>query len=156
MVGITGRLHTSDETDTFIGSRTGFRTDAAISNSRGPMGRDLQRWEPETTDVDASLTLERPSGERWDQFAANENLFGLRSDYDESIYTTTIDKSHPDYHQRMALADKKAREIEKSTAVTSHVAEERHMDYVGGADDRNEEDKYVVVTPILNRRNLTS
>lgn len=126
-----------------VGSRAGFRTDAAISNSRGPMGRDLQRWEPETTDVDPSLSLEKSTGAPWDQFATNERLFGLKTDYDETMYTTKIDKSHPNYHQRMALADRKAREIEKSVAVTSHVAEERQMDWVGGADDRNEEDKYV-------------
>lgn len=42
----------------------------------------------------------------------------------------------------MAAAERKAREIERSAAVTSHVAEERIMDFVGG-DDRNgdEEDK---------------
>lgn len=127
----------------FLGSRTGFRTDAAISNSRGGVGRDLQRWEPDTKVVDAGLTLERSSDGSWDQFKVNERLFGLTTDYDESIYTTTIDKSHPNYQQRMAAADKKAREIERSVATTSHVAEERIMDFVGGDDERNEEDKYV-------------
>jgi len=58
------------------------------------------------------------------------------------MYTTAIDKSHPQYKERMAAAERKAREIERSAAVTSHVAEERIMDFVGG-DDRNgdEEDK---------------
>jgi hypothetical protein len=49
----------------------------------------------------------------WDQFDGSECLFGVKSDYDESFYTTTIDKSHPNYHARMSLADKKAQEIEK-------------------------------------------
>jgi PAB1-binding protein PBP1 len=42
----------------------------------------------------------------------------------------------------MAAAERKAREIERSAATTSHVAEERVMDYIGG-DDRgaDEEDK---------------
>jgi PAB1-binding protein PBP1 len=128
-----------------IGNRGGFRTDAAISNSRGPIGRDLQRWEPDTKDVDPNMSLERSSGV-WDQFATNERLFGLKTDYDETIYTTAIDTAHPAYRQRVALADRTAREIEKSAPVTSHVAEERQMDFVGGADDRNEEDKYVART----------
>lgn len=78
----------------------------------------------------------------WDQFAANEKLFGLQTDYDENMYTTAIDKNHPQYKERMAAADKKAREIERSAAATSHVAEERVMDFSGG-DDRNgdEEEK---------------
>ncbi|OIW27665.1 hypothetical protein CONLIGDRAFT_443819 [Coniochaeta ligniaria NRRL 30616] len=121
------------------------------------MGRDLQRWEPDTKDVDGSLTLEKSSG-GWDQFAANERLFGLTTDYDESIYTTAIDKDHPNYHQRIAAAEKKAREIEKSVATTSHVAEERIMDFAGGDDERNEEDKYSGVrrhgsSPLQSREN---
>jgi len=78
----------------------------------------------------------------WDQFAVNERLFGIKTNYDESFYTTTIDKSHPQYRERMAAAERKAREIERSTAATSHVAEERVMDFVGG-DDRDEEEKCV-------------
>jgi PAB1-binding protein PBP1 len=77
----------------------------------------------------------------WDQFRANEKLFGLKTDYNEDIYTTQIDKSHPQYRERMAAADKKAREIERSVATTSHVAEERVMDFVGGDEGGDEEDK---------------
>ena len=95
---------------------------------------------PDSTDgLDDSLEKTNTSGQ-WDQFAANERLFGLRTDYDENIYTTTIDKSHPQYKERMAAAERKAREIERSAPVTAHVAEERIMDFQGG-DDRDEEDK---------------
>ena len=121
------------------GNRSSFRTDAAISNSRF-QERTLQRWVPDSTDgLDDSLEKTNASGQ-WDQFAANERLFGLRTDYDENIYTTTIDKSHPQYKERMAAAERKAREIERSAPVTAHVAEERVMDFQGG-DDRDEEDK---------------
>lgn len=95
---------------------------------------------PDSTDgLDDSLEKTNTSG-TWDQFAANERLFGLKTDYDENIYTTTIDKSHPQYKERMAAAERKAREIERSAPVTAHVAEERVMDFQGG-DDRDEEDK---------------
>ena len=87
--------------------------------------------------------MEKASGTgAWDQFAENERLFGLKSDYDENIYTTTIDKSHPQYKERMAAAERKAREIERSAPVTAHVAEERIVDFVGGEDQRDEEEKY--------------
>ncbi|TEA22728.1 Uncharacterized protein C8034_v001213 [Colletotrichum sidae] len=126
------------------GTRSGFRTDAAISNSRLGSERTLQPWVPDSSDG-ADGSLEKPSnvGGAWDQFAENERLFGLKTDYDENIYTTTIDKSHPQYSQRMAAAERKAREIERSLPTTAHVAEERQMDFVAGTGDGgDEEDKY--------------
>ncbi|KAF4123628.1 PAB1-binding protein PBP1, interacts with poly(A)-binding protein [Geosmithia morbida] len=125
------------------GNRPGFRTDSAISNSRQGGERVLQRWMPDANDaVDDSL--ESPnSGRGWDQFAENERLFGLQTDYDESFYTTAINKNHPQYRERIAAADRKAREITCSVAATAHVAEERVMDYVAGqGTEENEEDKY--------------
>jgi PAB1-binding protein PBP1 len=80
-------------------------------------------------------------GAGWDQFAENERRFGLTTDYDENIYTTTIDKSHPQYKQRVAEAERKAREIERSAATNSHVAEERIADNVDGTDGVDEEEK---------------
>ena len=67
----------------------------------------------------------------------------MKTDYDENIYTTAINKSHPQYREKVAAAERKAREIERSAPTTAHVAEERVMDYVGGNenDDENEEDK---------------
>ncbi|KAJ6786967.1 hypothetical protein PWT90_07447 [Aphanocladium album] len=125
------------------GNRPGFRTDTAISN-RGAAGeRVLQPWVPDSSDgLDTSLEGSSSSG-HWDQFAANERLFGLRTDYDENIYTTAINKNHPQYRERIAAAERKAREIERSAPTTAHVAEERVMDYNGsGGGDDNEEDKY--------------
>ncbi|KAM3530535.1 hypothetical protein MY4038_004852 [Beauveria bassiana] len=125
------------------GNRPGFRTDTAISN-RGAAGeRVLQPWVPDASDgLDASLEGSTSSG-AWDQFAANERLFGVKTDYDENIYTTSINKSHPQYRERIAAADRKAREIERSAPTTAHVAEERVMDYNGsGGGDDNEEEKY--------------
>ncbi|KAK1254389.1 hypothetical protein MKX08_008384 [Trichoderma sp. CBMAI-0020] len=127
------------------GNRAGFKTDTAISNGHSGPQRTLQAWVPDSdeTFIDGGLEKSSSSGV-WDQFAENEKRFGLKSDYDENMYTTVIDRSHPKYKERMAAADKKAREIERSAALTAHVAEERVMDYSGGkgrADD-NEEDKY--------------
>lgn len=128
----------------FPGNRSGFRTDTAISNGRFGGQRVLQPWVPDKNDTfDGSLEKTSSSGAPWDQFAENERLFGLKTDYDENIYTTAINKDHPQYRERIAAAEKKAREIERSAAMTAHVAEERVMDYSGGKDrtDDNEEDK---------------
>lgn len=126
------------------GNRSNFRTDTAISNSRFGNERTLQPWVPDASDgVDGSLEASSSSGP-WDQFAANEKLFGLKTDYDENMYTTAINKTHPQYRERMVAAERKAKEIERSAPVTAHVAEERVMDYVGGGGtgEENEEDKY--------------
>ncbi|KAK7756436.1 poly(A)-binding protein binding protein [Diatrype stigma] len=125
------------------GNAAGFRTDSAISSSRSGMERPLQRWVPDSSDT-FDHTLEKSSGgASWDQFAENERLFGLKTNYDENFYTTQIDKNDPQYKQKVIIAERKAREIERSTASTAHVAEERVMDYVGGGDDKaDEEDKY--------------
>lgn len=128
-----------------IGIANSFRTDGAISGARHQGERVLQRWVPDTSEeVDGSLESIRTktSGVPWDQFAENEKRFGLTTDYNENIYTTTIDKSHPQYKQRLAEAEKKAREIERSAATNSHVAEERITDNLSREENgQDEEDK---------------
>jgi PAB1-binding protein PBP1 len=128
---------------TFAGNA--FRTDGAISGGRNQLeGRTLQRWQPDgPADTDGSLESGsmNSSGKPWDQFEENKRRFGITTDYDENIYTTTIDKSHPNHKQRMAEADKKAREIMNNTAFNSHVAEERIKDHAGGEDGVDEEAK---------------
>lgn len=128
-----------------LGDRSKFRTDTAISNSRAGNERTLQRWVPDPSDTfDGSLEKGSSIG-GWDQFAENERRFGVTTDYNENIYTTAINKNHPQYRERQAIAEKKAQEIERSAATTAHVAEERVMDYVvnsqRGDATENEEDK---------------
>jgi hypothetical protein len=53
------------------------------------------------------------SGGSWDQFAANEKLFGLKTDFDEELYTTRLDRSAPDYKDREKWAIEKANEIQR-------------------------------------------
>ncbi|KUI58275.1 hypothetical protein VP1G_05560 [Cytospora mali] len=125
------------------GNRASFQTDSSISGGRFGEQRELKRWQPDAPE-DTDGSLEKSTDNRpWDQFAVNEEKFGLKTDYDENIYTTTIDRSAPSYKARMANADRLARQIERSAPASSHVAEERIMDYIGGADGGlDEEDKY--------------
>lgn len=71
----------------------------------------------------------------------NEQKFGLKTDYDDNIYTTPINKSDPNYEKRVKEANKIAREIESSTANNSHVAEERVTNNFTGNSGMDEEDK---------------
>ena len=120
-----------------------FRTDAEISGQDPAthQQRELQRWDAGPM-AGADLSLESSGGDTsWDQFAANESMYGVQSTYDESYYTTTIDRNDPRYKTREANAIRLAREIERSSTSNSHVAEERRRD----ADQSNgldEEDKY--------------
>ncbi|KAK8180530.1 uncharacterized protein BKA78DRAFT_65004 [Phyllosticta capitalensis] len=125
--------------DSFSGASAGFRTDADISGNLQMRERDLQPWIPSAeTDVDLSL---EDSGTGWDQFEANERLFGATSNYDEDLYTTKINRDDPAYKIKAAQAEKLAREIESGVSSNAHVAEERG---IVAPDDSglNEEDKY--------------
>lgn len=82
------------------------------------------------------MSLESSSTGGWDQFKANEERFGLRSDYDENIYTTTIDRQNPQYAKRAMEADRIAREIEGSASNNAHMREER-----GLADEGQDEEE---------------
>jgi hypothetical protein len=118
----------------------GFRTDTDISGNTAIRERNLQKWEP--TEIDTSLSLESTGrSSEWDQFSTNERLFGVKSNYDETFYTTTINRSDPQYTQKAARAEKIAREIEASSALNSHVREERGG-HAAADEGGDEEDKY--------------
>ena len=114
---------------TVLGATTAFRTDADISGNLAFRERSLQRWQPPAADADVDVSLEADTtgSGTWDQFEANSQLFGLKSDYDENIYTTRIDRQNPQYQQRLAAAEKIAQEIDAGSATNAHVREERNL-----------------------------
>lgn len=115
----------------------GFRTDTDISGHMAMRERNLQKWEP-SADTNVNMSLDSQST-GWDQFSTNEQLFGVKSNYDESYYTTTINRNDPQYAEKAARAEKLAREIESSSAMNAHVREER-----GGQnahDDKGEDEE---------------
>ncbi|KAF8544066.1 hypothetical protein BDD12DRAFT_725027 [Trichophaea hybrida] len=123
----------------------GFKTDSDISGNTAHRERELHRWQPdESPDVNTGLedTSSGP-GQGWNQFEANERLFGVKSDFDENIYTTKLDRDHPEYKTRAAAAARIAAEIEgqSTSGLSAHVAEERGL---VAPDDSgmDEEDKY--------------
>lgn len=121
-----------------IGAATRFQTDTDISGNQNRGERRLQKWVAEGP-VDKDFSLDGKSS-GWDQFAANKQLFGAQSTYDESLYTTSIDRGSESYRQREARAAKLAREIEATQTTNQHVREERGQAPQQDIDD--EEAKY--------------
>ncbi|KAJ1832799.1 poly(A)-binding protein binding protein [Coemansia sp. RSA 2711] len=130
-------------------ARVGFKTDTDISRSGGQASaRELHRWVPEEGDelglLESGLEGAAASNRSWDQFATNEQLFGLTTDFDEEIYTTKLDRTRADYKEREREAIRIAQEIQSTPFLNSHVAEERQdIAHDDGAMD--EEDRYGAV-----------
>ncbi|CAI7138981.1 BEM_collapsed_G0022720.mRNA.1.CDS.1 [Saccharomyces cerevisiae] len=107
-----------------------FRTDVDISGSgREIKERKLEKWTPEEGaehfDINKGKALEDDSAS-WDQFAVNEKKFGVKSTFDEHLYTTKINKDDPNYSKRLQEAERIAKEIEsQGTSGNIHIAEDR-------------------------------
>lgn len=128
----------------------GFGTDSAISRDRGGAGlagRELQKWVPDAEGMaleDLSLGRggmgDNSGGGGWDQFATNQSMYGVKSTYDENLYTTKLDKVSSKISEQEA--ERIAREIERGLPGSNnrHVAEERGL--VDDSGEMDEEDKY--------------
>lgn len=57
------------------------------------MCRDLQPWSAEPPPSECLMPLHADGAGQWDQFAANERLYGVRTSYSEELYTTVLDPS---------------------------------------------------------------
>lgn len=145
-LSLNGATEPPSETErTTLESSNAWKTDTDISGKGQVRERVLQAWQPPADDegfsIEDELSSQRPasSGKKWDQFAVNEKLFGVKSEWDEDVYTHKLDTSRPDFAKRQAEAERLAREIEQSGSSNPHVLEER-----GVADDSGmtEEDKY--------------
>ncbi|KAI8049179.1 LsmAD domain-containing protein [Syncephalis plumigaleata] len=129
----------------------GFKTDTAITGKKGEVReRTLRKWADYSDDEelaelgDWGVPDTSTSSQPWDQFEANKKLFGLKSDYNEEIYTTKLDRNKPDYKEREKAAIKIANEILRSTTDNVHVAEERNQ-VTAAEDNMDEEDRYGAV-----------
>ncbi|KAF9971605.1 hypothetical protein BGZ73_005429 [Actinomortierella ambigua] len=125
--------------------REGFKTDTDISRAGEIRERDLQKWAPDEGLPLESLedNAEGSSHVGWDQFAANERLFGVRTEFDEELYTTKLDRSGADFKERELKAIKIANEIQQGATSNVHMLEERGI----AIDDSgmDEEDRYGAV-----------
>jgi hypothetical protein len=96
-----------------------FRTDADISHNKGVgRERDLQAWVASEDTPAGNLVGDDDTfgpgtngNTSWDQFSANETLFGVKASFDEDVYTTKLDRSAPDFKERERKAQRIANEI---------------------------------------------
>ncbi|RIB10029.1 hypothetical protein C2G38_2005399 [Gigaspora rosea] len=126
--------------------REGFRTDADISGRTEIRERELHKWTPDESGeslkgLEDDINPESANAS-WDQFAVNEQLFGLTTDYNEEIYTTKLDRSKADYKERERKAINIANEITRESTTNAHMLEERG--YIV-EDQMDEEERYGAV-----------
>ncbi|TFK94107.1 hypothetical protein K466DRAFT_477254, partial [Polyporus arcularius HHB13444] len=140
-----------------------FKTDTDISlKAAARRERELQAWQPDSTDSSAPAAASGAgnrdeltfgpgaSGGSWDQFAANEKLFGVTAGFDEELYTTKINRDAPDFKEKERKAQQIANEILNSSTNNPHIAEERVMNLANDGSATNEEDKYGAVVRSAN------
>lgn len=129
------------------GPADSFRTDTDISGVGGAAneGRTLQQWTGSAAPLPSDNALEDGKGATWDQFAVNERLYGVKTVYDDDLYTTKLDRSGKDYADRERRAAKVASEILSSAPTNAHVAEERNL-ATGRAEGLSEEDRCVMAS----------
>ncbi|WVZ75386.1 hypothetical protein U9M48_023442 [Paspalum notatum var. saurae] len=119
--------------------------DSAISRTHYPEERELERWAPDEGDSEC-IELEkydRKGNRSWDQFETNAALFGVKSTFNEEIYTTKLERG-PHMRELEKHALRIAREIEGEDTKDIHLAEERGL-FLGDDLDHDEEIKYSAV-----------
>ncbi|RDX58492.1 Polyadenylate-binding protein-interacting protein 4 [Mucuna pruriens] len=106
--------------------------DSVISQSHHvEMGRELQPWIPDEDDPqcpELENIFDGPWNRGWDQFEANEMLFGVKSTFNEDLYTTKLEKG-PQTRELEKQALRIAGEIEDEETQDLHLAEERGLYY---------------------------
>ncbi|PVG04455.1 hypothetical protein CPB86DRAFT_869117 [Serendipita vermifera] len=137
-----------------------FKTDTDISTNAGsnpPRERELQQWQPDGNAPAATSLANLQgdeatfgpaggySGQPWDQFEVNEQLFGITTKYEEEAYTTKIDRNAPGFKERERKAQQLANEIMGGTTNNPHVAEERIMNGTDAVNGGGEEERYSAV-----------
>ncbi|XP_075505245.1 polyadenylate-binding protein-interacting protein 3-like isoform X1 [Primulina tabacum] len=119
------------------GKKRELMTDSSISQYRHvDMGRELQPWVPDDSDPrfpETENTFDDHWNRGWDQFEANESLFGVKSTFNEELYTTKLEKG-PQMRELEREAIRIAREIEGDETLDLHVAEERGVQLDGNLE----------------------
>ncbi|GMH45683.1 hypothetical protein BSKO_13646 [Bryopsis sp. KO-2023] len=90
---------------------TGDRDKIRNQEIAGLYGRQLTKWEPDDSEGGCGLEEETHQCGAWDQFKANEELFGVRTSFNMDLYTAKLDIQK----SRFSLADanKLAKEMSK-------------------------------------------
>ena len=101
-----------------------FKSDAEIARSRAPGRRELQKYAAEAPVL---LSLD-PQTTQFDQFEANEKLFGLTARFNEAQYTTPLVRPE----------DLTAEQLRRSEAVLQSLEKTQTQDDTGAGEDEEE------------------
>ncbi|CAL5200045.1 unnamed protein product [Lathyrus oleraceus] len=106
--------------------------DSLISQSHhAELGRELKPWVPDGDDLQCPELENIFDGQwnrGWDQFETNKALFGVKSTFNEELYTTKLEKG-PQTRELEVHALRIAREIEGEETRDLHLAEERGLHF---------------------------
>ncbi|CAI9261940.1 unnamed protein product [Lactuca saligna] len=134
--GLTNEVHIEKQQD--------IMTDSLISRSRHvDLERELEPWVPDDDNIELpelDNTFDRHWNRGWDQFETNAALFGVKSTFNEELYTTKLDRG-PQMRELEKQALRIAREIEGEDTQDLHLAEERGIHF-HSSFDLDEETKY--------------
>ncbi|KAK1288848.1 hypothetical protein QJS10_CPB19g01845 [Acorus calamus] len=127
-------------------------TDSVIShNHYVETERELERWTPDEDDPrcpELENIFDSSWNRNWDQFETNEILFGVKSTFDEELYTTKLEKG-PQKRELEREATRIAREIEREETNDVHLAEERGSHFFD-ALDLDEESRFSSVLRVAD------
>lgn len=84
-----------------------FKTDREIGSSSFKK-RNLKKWQNEDKTKEFSLSEDKK--EKWDQFQANKDLFGIQLSFNENEYTIPINKESTEYKTEMEKIEMKPHE----------------------------------------------
>lgn len=115
--------------------------------------RELKPWMPDDSidisktspilDSWSTISSSKKSDAHFDQFEVNKSRFGIETSYDESQYTTVIDRSRPDFKILERKAAKIANEIMSMPSQNIHLAEERgQLDLRDSSEGLDEEARF--------------
>ncbi|KVI05866.1 LsmAD domain-containing protein [Cynara cardunculus var. scolymus] len=100
--------------------------DSLISRSRHvELERELEPWIPDDDNIECpelDNTFDRHWNRGWDQFETNAALFGVKSTFNEELYTTKLDRG-PQMRELEKEALRIAKEIEGEDTQDLHLAE---------------------------------
>ncbi|KAF9617427.1 hypothetical protein IFM89_036388 [Coptis chinensis] len=112
-------------------------TDSYISQSSlVDAERELGRWTPDEDDPqcpELENIFDGTWNRQWDQFETNAALFGVKSTFDEELYTTKLERG-PQMRELEREAFRIAKEIEGEETRDLHMAEERGLDFAEDFD----------------------
>ncbi|KFG26631.1 uncharacterized protein NESG_00782 [Nematocida ausubeli] len=115
-----------------------FQIDSEVGKKRFGKAKELQSFYASGEAPQKEAISKSHNGkEVWNQFEANEKLFGMKATFDESVYTTVLDKNSKEYKKYAYEAECIARRIDNPTSSNLHMEEER-----GRISNAGEDEKY--------------